>query len=106
MEGGASADVSAETHGVGNPVHPGTSAPPLVELMRMSREDWDASSRGSAIGRAGYAGFRRNVAVGNWLAGMEGEPPEEAVAVLQEALEDEREMVREHAQWALRRQAD
>lgn len=56
-------DVPAETQGVGNPVHPGTYAPSLVELMRMTREEWDAFSRGSAIRRAGYAGFKRNVAV-------------------------------------------
>ena len=89
-------DVSAETH-------PGTYAPSLVDLMRMTREDWDAFSRGSAIRRAGYAGFKRNVAValGNWLAGMEGEPPEEAVAALREALEEDEPLVREHAAWAL-----
>jgi epoxyqueuosine reductase len=89
-------DVSAETH-------PGTGAPSLVSLMRMTRADWDAFSRGSAIRRAGYAGFKRNVAVamGNWLAGVEGEPPEEAVAVLRDAMEDDSELVREHAAWAL-----
>ena len=69
----------------------------------MTREDWDDFSRGSAIRRAGYAGFKRNVAVamGNWLAALEREPPEEAVAVLREALEDGEELVREHAVWAL-----
>lgn len=89
--------VSAETH-------PGTEAPPLVELMRMSREDWDAFSRASPIRRAGYAGFKRNVAVamGNWLRAVE-DPPEEAVAALREALEDEEPLVREHAAWALGR---
>jgi len=92
------ADVSAETH-------PGTHAPSLLELMRMTREDWDAFSRGSAIRRAGYEGFKRNVAVamGNWLAALGGDPPEEEVAALQEALEDESELVREHAAWALGR---
>ena len=90
-------DVSGETH-------PGTGAPSLVDLMRMTREEWDAFSRGSAIRRAGYAGFKRNVAValGNWLASVD-EVPEEAVAVLREALEDESELVREHAAWALNR---
>lgn len=60
--------------------------------------------RGSAMRRAGYAGFKRNVAVaiGNWLAAVD-EPPEEAVAVLQEALGDENELIRQHAAWALRR---
>jgi epoxyqueuosine reductase len=75
-----------------------------VELMGMSYEEWDVWTRGPAIRRAGYAGFRRNVAValGNWLAGLD-DPPEEAVAVLREALEDEEPLVREHAAWALER---
>ena len=85
--------------------HPGTEAPPLAELMRMTRDEWDAFSRGSAIRRAGYAGFKRNVAVamGNWLAVLEGDPPEEEVTALREALEDGSELVREHAAWALGR---
>jgi epoxyqueuosine reductase len=70
----------------------------------MSYEEWDEWTRGSAIRRAGYAGFRRNVAValGNWLASVD-EAPDEAVAVLREALEDEEPLVREHAAWALER---
>jgi epoxyqueuosine reductase len=70
--------------------------------MRMTREEWDRWTRGSAIRRAGYAGFKRNVAVaiGNWIASVE-QAPEEAVAVLRGALEDESELVREHAAWAL-----
>jgi epoxyqueuosine reductase len=87
--------------------HPGTDAPSLVALMRMSRADWEAFSRGSPIRRAGYAGFKRNVAVaiGNWLATAAGAPSEEAVAVLRSVVEDEREepMVRDHAAWALGR---
>ncbi|MEQ9401730.1 MAG: tRNA epoxyqueuosine(34) reductase QueG [Longimicrobiales bacterium] len=91
-------DVSAETH-------PGTRAPSLVALMRMTREEWDAFSRGSAIRRAGYAGFKRNVAVamGNWLAALEGDPSEDEVAALREALEGGSELVQEHAAWALGR---
>jgi HEAT repeat protein len=38
--------------------------------------------------------------MGNWLASVD-EPPEEAVAVLLEALEDPEPLVREHAAWAL-----
>jgi epoxyqueuosine reductase QueG len=81
---------------------PGTEAPSLVELMGMSYAEWDVWTRGSAIRRAGYAGFRRNVAVamGNWLAAVD-EPAQEAVAVLRDALEDEEPLVREHAAWAL-----
>jgi len=94
-------DVSAETRGHPR-IHPGTRAPSLIDLMRMTREEWNAFSRGSPIRRAGYAGFRRNVAVamGNWLATVD-EPPKEAVAVLRDALEDEEPLVQEHARWAL-----
>jgi epoxyqueuosine reductase QueG len=51
--------------------------------MRMSREESDRLTRGTAIRRAGYAGFKRNVAVamGNWLAARD-EPSAEAVDAL------------------------
>ena len=94
-------DVSAEASGRAH-AQPGTASPSLIQLMRMTREDWDRWTRGSAIRRTGYAGFKRNVAVsmGNWLA-LSEEPPEEAVSVLREALEDGEPLVREHAAWAL-----
>jgi hypothetical protein len=59
---------------------------------------WDAFSRGSAIRRAGRAGFARNVCVGlgNW-------GPAEAVQVLTPALSDPDPLVRTHAAWALGR---
>ncbi len=78
----------------------------------MSYEEWDVWTRKSAIRRAGYAGFRRNVAVaiGNWLVLLD-EPPAEAVAVLRDALENEEPLVRdvgvrEHANWAWERVGD
>ncbi len=45
--------------------------------MALSEEAWEAFSRGSAIRRAGQAGFARNVcvAIGNWLAGEEDPDP-------------------------------
>ncbi|HEX6971199.1 MAG TPA: HEAT repeat domain-containing protein, partial [Limnochordia bacterium] len=78
--------------------HPGTAAPSLIDLMSMDEAGWEAFSRGSAIRRAGRAGFRRNVAValGNWGA-------EEAVPALAAALSDEEPLVRGHAAWALGR---
>jgi epoxyqueuosine reductase len=81
---------------------PGTALPSLVSLMRMTYAEWDEWTRGSAMRRSGYAGLKRNVAValGNWGAGA-GEPPEEAVAVLVEALADAEPQVRGHAAWAL-----
>ena len=40
--------------------------------------------------------------MGSWLASVD-EPSEEALAVLRDALDDEEELVREHAAWALGR---
>lgn len=39
----------------------GTDGPSLVALAAMNGATWDAFTRGSAIRRAGYEGFRRNV---------------------------------------------
>jgi epoxyqueuosine reductase QueG len=79
---------------------PGTEAPSLIELLEVALDEaaWDAFSMGSAIRRAGRAGFARNVCVGlgNW-----GSP--ETVPVLTEALSDREPVVRAHAAWALSR---
>jgi epoxyqueuosine reductase len=90
--------------------HPGTDSPPLVALLQMAldEEAWEAFSRGSAIRRAGRAGFARNVcvAMGNWLAGEELPPLQtgaEAEIVLIAALSDPEALVRGHAAWALGR---
>jgi epoxyqueuosine reductase len=101
--GGEQAPVEGQLR-TGSGTLPGTEAPSLVALMRMSREEWDRWTRGTAIRRAGFRGFKRNVAVamGNWLAAMD-DPPAEALEVLREALEDEEPLVREHAAWALDR---
>jgi hypothetical protein len=80
--------------------HPGTDAPSLIELLEMALDEasWDSFSKGSAIRRAGRAGFARNVCVGlgNW-----GSP--EAALVLTSALSDTEPLVRAHAAWALGR---
>jgi epoxyqueuosine reductase len=80
--------------------HPGTASAALVDLLTMALDEgaWDSYSRGSAIRRAGRAGFARNVAValGNW-----GSP--EAVPALVAALSDPTPLVRGHAAWALGR---
>jgi epoxyqueuosine reductase len=93
--------------GVGGGVaetHPGTRAAPLVEMLETALDEkrWERFSRGSAIRRAGRAGFARNVcvALGNWLGALEA-PPRDAVEVLERALLDEDPLVREHAAWAL-----
>jgi epoxyqueuosine reductase len=80
--------------------HPGTASATLVNLLAMALDEgaWDSYSRGSAIRRAGRAGFARNVAValGNW-----GSP--DAVPALTAALSDPVPLVRGHAAWALGR---
>jgi epoxyqueuosine reductase len=86
---------------------PSTDSPSLIELMRMTREEWDVWKRGSAIRRAGYAGFKRNVAVamGNWLGSVD-RPPEDALAVLRDVVVHGEPLIQEHADWALRRAAE
>jgi epoxyqueuosine reductase len=78
--------------------HPGTDSPSLIALLEVALDDaaWDAFSRGSAIRRAGRAGFARNVCVGlgNWGSA-------DAVPVLASALSDPEPQVRGHAAWAL-----
>jgi epoxyqueuosine reductase len=80
--------------------HPGTDAPSLIALLETALDEdaWDSFSKGSAIRRAGRAGFARNVcvALGNWAA-------PEAVPVLTRALSDPEPLVRKHAAWALGR---
>jgi epoxyqueuosine reductase len=77
--------------------HPGTAAPPLEALLAMDRESWESFSRGTAMRRAGYNGFRRNVAVALGNVGGSGAKP-----ILEAALTDPDELVREHAAWALK----
>jgi len=76
----------------------GTGSPDLVDLMGMSRPQWDVFAHGRAVRRAGYAGFLRNVAIalGNW-----GAPA--AVPPLAVALNHDEPLVRAHAAWALGR---
>ncbi len=68
----------------------------LIAMLRMSRESFIAATKGSAIRRARYPGFLRNVAV---ALGNSGDPV--AVPPLVEALAHEEPLVRAHAGWAL-----
>ena len=105
VEAVADEDVSAETSS-GVSLHPGTDSPSLTELLRMALDEdaWEAISRGSAIRRAGRAGFARNVcvALGNWLAAVD-RPDPAVVELLVRALDDPEPLVRGHAAWALGR---
>ncbi|MEZ4417222.1 MAG: tRNA epoxyqueuosine(34) reductase QueG [Gemmatimonadota bacterium] len=101
VEPHAAGDLAAATRGRGHAL-PGTVAPPLVDLLRMTPEQWDAFTRGSAIRRAGYTGLRRNaaIAMGNWLANSD-RPDPEAVSELVAAQSDADGVVAEAAAWAL-----
>jgi len=68
----------------------------LIAMLRMSRESFTAATRRSAIRRARYPGFLRNVAV---ALGNSGDP--RALWPLVEALDHEEPLVRAHASWAL-----
>ncbi|MDJ0927815.1 MAG: tRNA epoxyqueuosine(34) reductase QueG [Gammaproteobacteria bacterium] len=72
----------------------------LLELFNWNEATWEQRSRGSAIRRAGYTGWLRNIAValGNAPASAE------IVAALQARADHPSALVREHVQWALDRQ--
>lgn len=68
----------------------------LSAMLGMSRKTFMAATKGSAIRRARYPGFLRNVAI---ALGNSGDPA--AVPPLVEALDHEEPLVRAHASWAL-----
>ena len=74
----------------------------LVELFAWSETEWQTRTAGSAIRRAGYEGWLRNIAVA-----LGNAPPEPAiVAALTARLDDPLPIVREHVAWALRQHAE
>jgi epoxyqueuosine reductase len=68
------------------------------ELLEMSQEEFSRTFKGSAMKRAKLRGLQRNAAV---VLGNVGNPQD--ADVLTRALEDPEPIVREHAEWALRR---
>ena len=83
----------------------GLDDPDLVELFGWSEAEWSKRTEGSAIRRAGYEGWLRNLAVA-----LGNAPTEPAIlAALRKRLEHPSAVVREHVLWALtehsRRQA-
>jgi len=68
----------------------------LAAMLRMSREEFMAATKASAIRRARYAGFLRNVAVA-----LGNSDDVRAVPPLLEALRHDEALVRGHAAWAL-----
>lgn len=70
------------------------------ELAAMDRTQYEAWTKGTALVRAGFDGLRRNAAYALGAARDEGARP-----VLERLVADEAPLVREAAQWALRRLA-
>ena len=75
----------------------GLDAAKLVELFRWTEDEWSARTEGSAIRRAGYEGWLRNIAValGNAPADTEVD------AALAERSDHPSPLVREHVAWAI-----
>jgi epoxyqueuosine reductase len=69
-----------------------------VELLGMSAEEFRRKFRGTALTRAKRRGLLRNAAI---VLGNRGDPA--ALAALRRAREDEDEVVREAARWAIQR---
>jgi epoxyqueuosine reductase len=81
-------------------VRHGLDGAALVELFAWSENDWQKRTEGSALRRAGYEGWLRNIAVA-----LGNAPPDAAiVAALDARRDDPSPVVREHVQWALARQ--
>jgi len=72
----------------------------LVDLFAWSREEWETRTAGSAIRRAGYEGWLRNLAVALGNAPAD----ERIVTALAARADDASAIVREHVLWALERQ--
>ena len=81
-------------------VRHGLDSEGLIDLFEWSESEWEARTAGSALRRAGYEGWLRNVAVA-----LGNAPPDERVAVaLAARADDPSAVVREHVRWALDRQ--
>ncbi len=71
----------------------------LVDLFGWSEHEWSERTAGSAIRRAGYEGWLRNIAVA-----LGNAPTEDAVVdALRARAEHPSALVREHVGWALER---
>jgi epoxyqueuosine reductase len=79
----------------------GLDAAALVDLFAWTPADWDARTAGSAIRRAGYEGWLRNLAVA--LGNAPTSPA--VIGALQARRDHESSLVREHVEWALEQHA-
>jgi epoxyqueuosine reductase len=80
-------------------VRHGLDAPRLVDLVAMTRQEFEQKFEGSAIRRIGHEAFVRNVAValGN------GPADEQAIKALEQRRNDSSALIAEHVNWALTR---
>ena len=83
-------------------VRHGLDSAGLVSLFEWSEQEWETRTAGSALRRAGYEGWLRNVAVALGNAPAD----ERVVAALTARAEDPSPIVREHVRWALERQRE
>ncbi len=74
----------------------------LIRLFRWTQEEWDEATRGSALRRAGYEGWLRNIAIA--LGNANSAPS--IIAALRERAADPSDVVREHVEWALAQHGD
>lgn len=70
----------------------------LARLAALTPGEWDAETRGTAVRRVGFEGFLRNVAVA-----LGNSPCDAARPHAEHLAESDSALVREHAEWALRR---
>jgi epoxyqueuosine reductase len=82
-------------------VRHGLDGAALADLFAWSENEWDARTAGSAIRRAGYEGWLRNIAVA--LGNAPSDP--RVVAALGARSDHPSPVVREHVRWALARHA-
>jgi len=79
----------------------GLDSSDLTALFAWSNDEWDARTTGSAIRRAGYDGWLRNIAVA-----LGNAPTTPAVtSALRSRRDDDSVLVREHVRWALEQHA-
>jgi epoxyqueuosine reductase len=91
----------ARPTGVGDfAVRHGLDSAGLIALFKWTERDWEERTAGSALRRAGYDGWLRNVAVALGNAPAD----ERVVAALAARADDPSPVVREHVRWALARQ--
>jgi epoxyqueuosine reductase len=72
----------------------------LIELFAWSEAEWESRTAGSALRRAGYVGWLRNIAVALGNAPADGR----VVTALEARADDPSPIVREHVHWALAQQ--